>query len=221
MHLINDYEIYIFDCDGVILDSNQLKIEAMEMSLKKYIYAEQNISECIEYFRNNFGKSRFHHVDIFLNQILDIKNSEIDELKKSILNEFSIYCKKLYLTADLTPGIIDFIKKCKGKRYVASGSEQKELKEVFYKRKLNILFDGIYGSPTNKSEIINNVLKREKNHNAVMIGDAESDMLSAIKNQIDFIFYAPYSNVQELMIKQCNLRKHKIIYNFEDEIKND
>ena len=30
---LNDYEVYIFDCDGVILDSNQLKIKAMKQAL--------------------------------------------------------------------------------------------------------------------------------------------------------------------------------------------
>ncbi|MFH4893836.1 HAD family hydrolase [Vibrio diabolicus] len=214
MPLLSNYEVYIFDCDGVILDSNQLKIEAMKNALEVYFPGQDLIDECVDYFRHNFGKSRFHHVAHFLDSILDIEEEQRGELERLILADFSKQCRSLYLTAGLTPGFIAFLEQCKGKRYVASGSEQSELRDVFVQRGLDVHFDGVFGSPRPKTELIQRILKQEQNTNAVMFGDAESDMLSAQQNHIDFVFYAPYSNVKEKMIEQCHLQHHLIIEDF-------
>lgn len=214
MPQLSDYDIYIFDCDGVILDSNQLKIEAMRNALAVHFSNHDLINDCISYFRNNFGKSRFHHVGHFLDSILDVEKRQRHALEQLILTSFSTQCRALYLKAEITPGFIAFLRQCKGKRYVASGSEQNELRNVFVQRGLNIHFDGVFGSPTSKAELIRCILKQENNTNAVMFGDAESDMSSAKKNQIDFVFYAPYSNVKEKMIEQCQLQDHLIIDDF-------
>ncbi|MGF1779076.1 HAD family hydrolase [Vibrio nomapromontoriensis] len=214
MPLLSKYEVYIFDCDGVILDSNQLKVEAMKSVLEVHFSAEERIAECIDYFRHNFGKSRFHHIEHFLNAILGIEEDQKDELEQLILADFSKQCRILYLSAELTPGFLVFLTQCKGKRYVASGSEQNELRDVFVQRGLDVHFDGVFGSPVPKAELIQRILEQEKNTNAVMFGDAESDMLSAQQNSIDFVFYSPYSNVKEKMIKQCEINKYLIINDF-------
>jgi len=214
MPLLSKYEVYIFDCDGVILDSNQLKIEAMKNALEAHFSAQDLIIECVDYFRHNFGKSRFHHVAHFLDNIFDIEKEQRKELKHMILQDFSKRCRTLYLMAQLTPSFMAFLEQCKGKRYVASGSEQGELRDVFAQRGLDVHFDGVFGSPTPKAELIQRILEQEQNTNAVMFGDAESDMSSAQQNHIDFVFYAPYSNVKEKMIELCHLQQHLIIDDF-------
>lgn len=214
MPLLSEYEVYIFDCDGVILDSNQLKIEAMKNALEAHFSAQDLIIECIDYFRHNFGKSRFHHVAHFLDNIFDIEKEQRNKLEQLILADFSKQCRTLYLMAQLTPSFMAFLDQCKGKRYVASGSEQGELRDVFAQRGLDVHFDGVFGSPTPKAELIQRILEQEQNTNAVMFGDAESDMSSAQQNHIDFVFYAPYSNVKEKMIEQCHLQQHLIIDDF-------
>jgi phosphoglycolate phosphatase-like HAD superfamily hydrolase len=214
MPLLSKYEVYIFDCDGVILDSNQLKIEAMKNALEAHFSAQDLIIECVDYFRHNFGKSRFHHVAHFLDNILDIEKEQRNKLEQLILADFSKQCRTLYLMAQLTPSFMAFLDQCKGKRYVASGSEQGELRDVFAQRGLDVHFDGVFGSPTPKAELIQRILEQEQNTNAVMFGDAESDMSSAQQNHIDFVFYAPYSNVKEKMIELCHLQQHLIIDDF-------
>lgn len=214
MRLLSDYEVYIFDCDGVILNSNKLKIDAMKNVLIAHSFSLQQVEKCLDYFRNNFGKSRFHHVDFFLKNILNVSSSRKCELEKDILQDFSMQCRELYLSAELTDGFISFITECNGERYVASGSEQGELRDVFSQRGLSKYFSEIFGSPTSKIEIVRHILELEKTTNAVMFGDAESDMLSARENNIDFIFYSPLSNVREKMIEKCTLYRYLIIDDF-------
>lgn len=214
MRQLSDYEVYIFDCDGVILNSNELKIEAMEKTLKVHFSDPDMIEKCLDYFRNNFGKSRFHHVAHFLENIFIIATENKNRIERLILEDFSKQCRTLYMSAELTPDFTSFVEQCEGKRYVASGSEQGELRDVFGQRKLDAFFDGIFGSPTPKAEIIQGILEQEKNTNAVMFGDAESDMLSAQQNHIDFVFYAPFSNVKEKMVEKCKVYQFLIINDF-------
>ncbi|KEK27748.1 HAD family hydrolase [Shewanella xiamenensis] len=211
---LGDYDVYIFDCDGVILDSNQLKIEAMKNVLEAHFSDQYLNAECINYFRHNFGKSRFHHIAHFLDVILDIDEGGKDELKNLLIQDFSKQCRSLYLSAAISPSIVSFLEQCKGKKYVASGSEESELRDVFAQRGLDSYFNGVYGSPISKAEIIKHILEQEQTSNAVMFGDAESDMVSAQQNHIDFVFYSPYSNVKEKMTELCNLHKYPIISDF-------
>ena len=120
----------------------------------------------------NFGLSRFHHVDIFIEQFLQLDKNIVEQTKKSILDAYSKHCRDLYLKADLTPDVIDFINELKGTKFVASGSEQEELRDVFKLRGLDTYFDGIYGSPIKKSDLIANILELVKSNNAIMFGDA-------------------------------------------------
>jgi phosphoglycolate phosphatase-like HAD superfamily hydrolase len=208
---IANYDVYIFDCDGVILDSNQLKIDAMHNALSVVIADDKQVTACVDYFRNNFGRSRFHHVDIFIEQFLLLDKNKVAETKQSILDAYSAQCKSLYLQAELTPGFIEFVTDLKGKKFIASGSEQQELRDVFSVRGLDSYFDEIYGSPTKKSDLVAIILDITKASNAIMFGDAISDLEAAKINRIDFIAYTPFSNVIEALVETSKASGFSVI----------
>lgn len=211
MHQSSDYELFIFDCDGVILDSNKLKIEAMNNALCKYFDGNEKITQCIDYFKNNFGTSRFHHISVFVNDIFKLSELEKKSAYDNVLNAYSEQCKALYLKSELTPGVLEFMQSLKGDIYIASGSEQSELREVFQKRGLDIFFKNIYGSPTPKVELVSNILKENKSLNAIMFGDAISDMNAAFDNNIDFVAYLPYSNVKIELQRESSSKGFPVI----------
>lgn len=71
MHIFDQYDLIIFDCDGVLLDSNNMKVSAMNAALKLSNYfTNQQVEALTEQFKNNFGRSRFHHVDNFVEPLL-------------------------------------------------------------------------------------------------------------------------------------------------------
>jgi phosphoglycolate phosphatase-like HAD superfamily hydrolase len=200
MQSLSDYDVYIFDCDGVILDSNQLKIDAMREALSTILSDENKIDKCVDYFRNNFGKSRFHHIEVFVNDFLDLDEKMKGHTNQLILDAYSSQCKSLYLSAKITPGFIKFITSLSGPKYVASGSEQGELREVFQERGLDAYFKDIFGSPVRKPQLISEILAREATTKAIMFGDAISDLEAAKINNIDFIAYLRCSNVRESLL---------------------
>jgi phosphoglycolate phosphatase-like HAD superfamily hydrolase len=205
-------DVYIFDCDGVILDSNKLKIDAMASALRALGFEHEQVALCCEYFSQNFGISRYHHVKYFVKHLLDLDNSsDTESIEQNILELFSSQCQQLYLIADITPGFLDFIQGLKGKKYIASGSAQEELRDVFKAKKLDHYFDGIYGSPTTKSENIKNILMLENTKNAIMFGDALSDLEASIANSIDFIAYRSYSNIPEKLTMESQSKGFTVI----------
>lgn len=211
MPYLSDYEVYIFDCDGVILDSNQLKIDAMKAALSSVVLESEKIEKCVDYFRNNFGKSRFHHIEVFINDFLDLDEKAAESTADTLLEEYSSKCKSLYLSAEITPGFLDFIDGLDGPKYVASGSEQGELRDVFQKRGLDLYFKQVFGSPVRKPELISDILSIESTKKAVMFGDALSDLDAAKVNSIDFVAYLPYSNVYEDMLSRCKECDYKVL----------
>ena len=207
---LSDYEVYIFDCDGVILDSNKLKIEAMNQALYTCLGEHKKINECLNYFKINFGTSRFNHINVFVSEILDLPVVERKKTYNELLSCYSAQCKKLYLKAELTLGFLEFIQGLSGKKYIASGSEQNELIDIFKDRGLDIHFEKILGSPEAKVNLVASILK-DGCCNAVMFGDAIADMKAALDNEIDFIAYLPYSNVRKELVLESQVRGFRLM----------
>ena len=218
---IFNYDLYIFDCDGVILDSNALKVQAMKEVLEALSFKSELVTECVTYFANNFGKSRFHHVTHFVNKILELKSDQKADIETKILSDFSAQCKVLYLTANLTPGFLALIQALPGKKFVASGSEQRELRAVFKSRGLDKYFSDIFGSPTPKAELLTNILQSLPATRALMIGDAVSDFDASQVNNIDFICYVPYSNVPMKMKSLAKEHKFELIEHWPQKVPMD
>lgn len=215
MRQLSDYHVFIFDCDGVILDSNALKIKAMQRTLEKVSADRRAILTCIEYFRKNFGRSRFHHINTFVQDILNVPETEKKKRYEAILSGYSEQCKSLYLKADITPGFLDFVQRLQGNLYVASGSEQEELRFIFKQRGLDPLFSEIYGSPDTKQSIIANIIDQNKSSNVIMFGDALSDMSAAESNAIDFVAYLPFSNVSDELKKESDTKGFPCVCSWE------
>ena len=200
MRSISDYYVTIFDCDGVIFDSNDLKIQAMrEVITNEKAFDSANVEEALSYFRSNFGNSRITHVDYIVKHFA--KSALVNEglLKNTILANYSLKCVELYNDANFTPNVLEFIESLNSQKYVASGSDEQELRLVFEKRKVTHYFSGIYGSPRKKVDIVDSIVSIHGSDDTVVIGDSPSDFYSAKSCGVDFIYYSPYSNVKEAM----------------------
>ena len=187
--ILEKYNTIILDCDGVVFDSNLLKVEAFKRVLN--IYGDTAANRFVEYFKENFGTSRYRLVKIFIEDFLEREFSEA--VYSDILKKYGQECVKLYQEASLTKGFFEFIEAYENKNiYIASGGDEKELLEVFRSRKLDQYFLGIFGSPRMKDDIVSDIVRGSAG-DVVMIGDALADKKAAIKSGIDFFFMRDYS----------------------------
>ena len=131
----------ILDCDGVIFDSNRLKINIFRTALSGF--DETLVDKFTDYVNNNFGKSRYHFIQYFIDTLLGKKDDE--ELYNTILSNYSERCVQMYQKAKLTVGILDFLKTYRHKSlYVASGNDELELKSALKDRKLDYFFIEVF-----------------------------------------------------------------------------
>ena len=209
------YSTIIFDCDGVLFDSNQLKTEAFRQVLSAY--PKELVDEFVAYHQRNGGISRYVKLRSFLEDFL--KKEYKEEQLENLLRRFGEACVSLYEAADLTPGCLDVLSALHPDTslYVASGSDESELRQVFAKKHIAHFFDGIYGSPKTKDESVSEILLKVPEKGEILfIGDAESDWKAAQNHEIDFIFMSQFSDALSVMKKKAVVEKFTTIRNLED-----
>ena len=181
-------KVIIFDFDGTIVDSNEVKAESFgELYFQ---YGEEVRNKVIEYHNQNLGVDRFKKIAFFHKNFLGIN------LKKSEIilsaDKFSKIVTSKVVKCDYIPGIIGFLDLSLRKNTVCAintATPEKEIREILKKRKITKYFEIICGSPNEKSENINIILNQinYSKKQVVCIGDSISDYNAAEKNNIDFI----------------------------------
>ena len=205
---LNNYNLFIFDCDGVILDSNKLKNILFLKAVNEYSLKQRDLFE--KYISKNKGISRYKFFEYFFKNILKFEDKEFKTAYNKALKNYNQYLKNEYTKCKFIPGFKLLLKKLKKfKKIVISGSNQKELKYVFKKKKIFYLFNNIFGSPKSKfhhAELLNK--KINKNIRKLYFGDSYYDYLVAKKLNSDFIFIYGYSDDKKLF-KLKKIRKYK------------
>ena len=77
--------------------------------------------------------------------------------------------------------------------FVISASDEKELIEIFKKRRLNDYFNKILGSPLNKIDNIKKLNISEEYNKTIFFGDSLSDYKAAVLFNLDFVYVKKYS----------------------------
>jgi len=193
---LQKYKSLVFDCDGVLLNSNMVKTRAFyDVALK---YGEKSAKLLTDYHVMNGGVSRYKKFVYFLTDILgkDLDYVELESLLAAFTNEV----KRRLMTCETADGLLDLCKKGDRVRWhVVSGGDQDELREVFAERNLAYLFDGgIFGSPDTKEQI----LQREIGNGniqtpALFLGDSKYDFKASQTAGLDFVFISGWTEVKD------------------------
>ncbi len=186
----------IFDFDGVILDSNNVKTIAFKNISKRFGKSQSN--KLVEYHIKNGGKSRFLKIKWFVENVLKSKN---EDLIRNLVEEYGNEVSKSFESCSFRTDLFELKKKLKGTQWsIASGGKQDEIVNLLENKFLLDIFDnGIYGSPTPKMEIVKNtILNAEKNvkNKFILIGDSFYDYECAKENGIKFIFASDWSDIK-------------------------
>lgn len=199
---ISSYKTLIFDCDGVLLNSNKIKTKAFYDVAKVYGHEPAQILQ--DYHVKNGGISRYAKFEYLLRDILK-KTIEQAELQQ-LLEKFAQEVKMALMNCEVAEGIDELrVKNKHSKWLIVSGGDQVEMREVFETRGINHYFDGgIFGSPDTKDSI----LEREiENGNiispALFLGDSKYDYQAATNSGLDFVFLTKWSEVKDYQSWCC------------------
>ena len=191
------YDFLIFDCDGVILDSNLLKSRAFAESLLDE--PPELVKSFVDYHKQHGGISRYEKFKYYFTDILNYPDAE-NKINEALFR-FARIVKKGLLECDYVPGIYDFLIQQASSgmpMFIVSGSDEKELQEVFLRRGIMKYFKKVYGSPTNKIEnaakVIQEIVIPKK---GCFFGDSKSDYQAAKKFGLDFVYVSHFSEWEE------------------------
>ena len=176
----------IFDFDGVLVESAEIKTEAFRELFNQY---SLEINKIVEYHEKNMGISRYVKFRHIYNDILNrsISPQEEEELGR----KFSQIVMEKILRAPLAPGTIKYLEEHYQKYpfFIASGTPEEELHFIVVEKGLSKYFKETHGTPKKKNEIITDIQNRYKwkPEEVLFVGDAETDLMAARESGTKFV----------------------------------
>ena len=194
MKPLSDYDKIIFDCDGVLLDSNPLKTNAFREAVISY--GEDAAQRLVDYHIHHGGVSRYEKFRWFFSEVVNLP--DVEAATKSAIMEFSYSVKSSLPNCQVAYGL-EFLKSASGPApwYIVSGSDQEELKHFMEDANLSPLFDGgIFGSPDTKHDIFARLIPNAGGDSQnIYFGDSALDHIVAKDFGCDFVFVSKWSEL--------------------------
>ena len=177
----------IFDFDGVILDSVDIKTRAFARLFEEHGPDVQR--QVVEHHLAHGGVSRFRKFAHVYENILH-RPMPPDESER-LGGRFSELVFDEVVKAAWIRGAPEFLAQnhARYRCFVASGTPQEELERIVRLRDLEQYFAGVFGTPPTKEEITRAIFAKEGLHNseALFVGDALTDFNAAKACGVSFV----------------------------------
>ncbi len=193
---LNDYATIAFDCDGVILNSNQIKTRAFYTAALPY--GHEGALALKNYHTNNGGISRYKKFEWYVKTFIETEKQK--EVYEALLERYKSAVERELATCEFNEDLIFLKEKTPNANWlVVSGGAQLELRQVFKARNLDDFFEGgIFGSPDTKETIFSREIEKSNiKLPALFIGDSKYDFISSSKFGLDFLFLSQWSEVKD------------------------
>jgi len=202
--LLQDMKACIFDFDGVIKDSVEVKSEAFYQLFLPFGEAVAN--RVREHHEQNGGMSRFDKLPLYL----EWSGQRGDEEEVgAFLGQFSKLVMQRVIASPWVCGIQNYLSSNNGKQllFLVSATPQAEMEEILDSLDIFHFFSYIVGAPTTKEVAIKNIVDRYDLHpkDVVMIGDASNDYEAAQANGIHFVLRRTSLNKRLQLQYKCTM----------------
>jgi phosphoglycolate phosphatase-like HAD superfamily hydrolase len=181
------YRNIIFDFDGVLVESNEIRFNGFRRLFKGY--PRDQVERLVGYAKANGGVSRYKKIEYFFDEICQkpISEKSVDEWA----GKFSKLVEEDIVEAKPVEGSLEFLEEYSRlfNFAIISGSDQTELRRICKKRKIDHFFKKILGSPTEKKDnIATLLLDLNWNHKeSLYVGDSNNDLEASKVNNLEFI----------------------------------
>jgi len=187
---------WIFDCDGVILDSNRIKTEAFRNVALPY--GREATQELVDFHVARGGISRVEKFKHFVSEILQRPGD--DQLVSELCGSFAETVSRCLASASVAPGLSELRFRTQPASWmVISGGVQSEIEACFRTKGIENLFDGgIHGNPATKYELFNQLIESGViSFPAIFLGDSQYDFEVASSFGVDFRFIYGWTDMCE------------------------
>lgn len=195
---LSKYKTIVFDCDGVVLNSNKIKVDAYFQVAKRNGGTDEQAQALVDHHVAKGSFPRNGKIEYYLKEI--VKQPVTAETMQRYMDTFEEILDKTLMECEVSPGLQALKLATPQARWMLlSGGDQKELRRIFARRQLASMFEaGIFGGPDKKEE----VLAREKSNGniqfpALFLGDSKYDHQAATNADLDFVFLSEWTEVPD------------------------
>ena len=178
----------VFDFDGTLIDSNNLKYNAYFRLFPTDDHHEQIIRLVLSEF---FEKSRYMILEKIFHKLGNVQPLFLEEKIKKLAFRYNEIVVAGAKQCPEKPGAEKALRKLTQAYdlYVSSTTPDAELKKIIQYRKWNDYFRGVFGYPHEKSATLRHIMTAENltSDEILVVGDGESDRKSARDNNCPFM----------------------------------
>ncbi len=193
---MSKFKAIIFDYDGVISDSLDVKTEAFAEMYRPYgVDIEKKV---VDHHESNGGVSRFEKFRIYHRDYLgeEINDEKVNELAE----RFSALVLEKVVQAKYVPGVMEFISNYHSSYdlFISTGTPEEEIREILKRKNIKRYFREVFGSPEKKTNHVRKIINKYRYNPSEMIfvGDAPTDRDAARENGLTFI--GRYTTAEEI-----------------------
>jgi HAD superfamily hydrolase (TIGR01549 family) len=183
---VSELRAVVFDFDGVILESVDVKTRAFAALFADW---PEHEDEIVGLHVENAGISRFEKFVRIYRDILRLPLTDAELARLG--DDFAKLIRAEMQSCAFVPGARELLDEL-AKRYplfIASGTPEAEMREIVDQRGLGSLFTGVYGSPAKKGAILRHISDEHgfATDELVFVGDALSDYEGAREAGVAFV----------------------------------
>jgi phosphoglycolate phosphatase len=201
------FEVAVWDFDGVILDSNALKVQCMRSALTDF--DAEIVDRFLGEFRRTFGRSRREHFDALHREYLGLRG-EFEAFYEHYAGRYAKLLADSYSEAPLCAHAAELIEALTGEGsalFVVSGTLSAEADRMLTSKGLRMHFRAVLGGERTKLERIDSILAitGAPRTGVVLIGDSRQDLAAAQSAGISCLFVERYSffTVRQIVADQA------------------
>lgn len=177
-----DY-LFVFDKDGVLFNSEPIKLAAFESLFEEF---PEHFDAVCAYNRSNVGAPRPDKLAFIFHHIFGLDGDELANKIEEYLERAAQLVGTLLPAAPMTPGLENFLRHARCKKYVCSAAPPEEVSEQLNYHGIRRLFDAVYAHPHRKADVLRELGARSGKR-VIFWGDTIRDYQAALQAEVQFI----------------------------------
>ncbi|MFF9028690.1 HAD family hydrolase [Streptomyces iakyrus] len=197
---LSGHDTVVFDLDGVLVDSNEVKVACMRSALSDF--GDALVEDFLREFRRTFGRSRREHFAAFHRDRLggSDEGPGFEEFLARYSGHYAELIAERYRQAPLCAGAAELVRALQGRGtplHVATGTLTAEAENVLATAGLASAFTSVRGGERAKAQRLGEILRETEATAAarrtVLVGDSRQDLLAAAQAGTAFLFVERYA----------------------------
>ncbi len=199
----------IFDFDGVILESVDIKGWAFQKLFEAYPSESARI---LDFHYKNGGLPRANKIKHILKEFIGLPYD--DPIVDTYCERFSNLVFQRVVESPFVPGALEALQALSSliNMFIVSGTPHEEINRIIDIKGLRIYFQAVYGSPNSKEAWTKKILidNRLLSDEVIWVGDALSDWVAARKHGVRFAARLSKENLKVFQDLNVNFKMNDL-----------